>query len=111
MNKKKDMVKWNTKITENLLEAILTLRNANEAKKFLRDLLTEQEICEFSRRWQAAQMLSQKIPYAVIEKKTGLSSTTVARISKWLNKGMGGYKLMINRLNHHNPIPKGRGLS
>ncbi|MEK9153297.1 MAG: YerC/YecD family TrpR-related protein [Patescibacteria group bacterium] len=105
------MTKWNTKTTENLFTAILALKNANEAKKFLRDLLTEQEICEFGRRWQAAQMLSQKIPYSTIEKKTGLSSTTVARISKWLNKGMGGYKLMINRLSHHNLIPTGRGLS
>ncbi|MEK9153747.1 MAG: YerC/YecD family TrpR-related protein, partial [Patescibacteria group bacterium] len=101
------MAKWNTKTTENLLKAILALKNTNEAKKFLRDLLTEPEICEFGRRWQAAQMLSQKIPYTTIEKKTGLSSTTVARISKWLNKGMGGYKLVINRLNHHNPTPKG----
>ena len=105
------MAKWNTRTTENLLKAILALKNITEAKKFLRDLLTEQEICEFSRRWQAAQMLSQKIPYSKIEKKTGLSSTTVARISKWLNKGMGGYQLIINRLNHHNSIPKGRGLS
>ena len=104
------MAKWNTKTTENLLEAILTLKNTNEAKKFFRDLLTEQEICEFGRRWQAAQMLSRKISYSEIEKKTGLSSTAVARISKWLNKGMGGYKLMINRLNHHSSVPKGRGL-
>lgn len=109
--KAKNMAKWNTKTTENLLNAILALKNTTEAKKFLRDLLTEQEICEFSRRWQAAQMLSQKIPYAAIEKKTGLSSTTVARISKWLNKGMGGYKLMINRLGHHNSFLNGKGLS
>ena len=105
------MTKWDTKATENLLNAILALKNTNEARKFLRDLLTEQEIIEFGKRWQAAQMLSRKIPYSEIEKKTGLSSTTVARISKWLNRGMGGYKLMINRLNHHNSIPKGRGLS
>jgi len=105
------MAKWDTKTTENLLNAILALKNTNEAKKFLRDLLTEQEIIEFGKRWQAAQMLAEKIPYSEIEKKTGLSSTTVARISKWLNRGMGGYKLMINRLNHHNSIPTGRGLS
>ena len=48
-------------------------------------------------------MLNQKIPYSVIEKETGLSSTTVARVSKWLNKGMGGYKLMLRKSgNHHN---------
>ena len=38
-----------------------------------------------------------------IEKETGLSSTTVARISKWFQEGTGGYSLMLNRIskNHH----------
>jgi len=94
------------------LKAILELRNLNESKKFFRDLLTEPELIEFGKRWQAAKMLNEKIPYTKIEKKTGLSSTTVARISKWLQKGTGGYKLMLNRLNHHNNYsPSGRGLS
>ncbi|MCL5010748.1 MAG: YerC/YecD family TrpR-related protein [Patescibacteria group bacterium] len=101
--------KWDTKTTEELFRAVLQLENISEAKKFFRDLLTEQEIIEFAKRWQVAKMLSQKTPYSEIEQKTGLSSTTVARISKWLNKGMGGYKLMINRL-RHNPFPTGRGL-
>lgn len=105
------MAKWDNQTTENLLKAILSLKNTAEAKKFFRDLLTEQEIIEFAKRWQAAIMLNQRIPYSVIEKKIGLSSTTVARISKWLNGGMGGYKLIINRLHHSNSIPKGRGLS
>lgn len=89
----------------------MALKNTAEAKRFFRDLLTEQEIIEFGKRWQAAQMLSQKIPYSKIEKETGLSSTTIARISKWLNRGMGGYKLMIKRVGHHNSFPNGKGLS
>lgn len=89
------------KNTENLYQAILSLKNINEAKKFFRDLLTEAEILEFSKRWQVAQMLENKVPYFKIKKKTGLSSTTIARISKWLNKGKGGYKLMLQRLNAH----------
>jgi len=106
------MQKWNNKITEDLLKATLELKNLDEAKMFFRDLLTEAELIEFSKRWQAAQMLNQKISYSKIKKKTGLSSTTIARVSKWLNKGMGGYKLMLNRLNHyHNYSPSGRGLS
>lgn len=105
------MQKWNNPTTENLFNTILKIKNLKEAKRFFRDLLTEQEIIEFGKRWQAAQMLSQKIPYSKIEKATGLSSTTVARISKWLNKGMDGYKLMIKRLGHHNPFPNGKGLS
>ncbi|HZX49710.1 MAG TPA: YerC/YecD family TrpR-related protein [Candidatus Paceibacterota bacterium] len=105
------MEKWNTKTTEELAQAISALRSKQEAKKFLRDLLTPQEIMEFSRRWQAARMLSESIPYSQIEKETGLSSTTVARVSRWLNKGMGGYKLMIDRLakTHHGQTLVRRG--
>lgn len=46
-------------------------------------------------------MLNDKISYSQIVKETGLSSTTVARISKWLNNGMGGYQLMLEKLNGH----------
>ena len=94
-------MKWDNPKTRDLLRAILALKNVNEAKKFFRDLLTEQETIEFGKRWQAAQMLNKKIPYSMVEKETGLSSTTVARVSRWLKKGMGGYKLMLKRLNIH----------
>lgn len=105
------MAKWDNSKTRELWRAILALQNIKEAKKFFRDLLTEQEIVEFAKRWDAAQMLSKKIPYSEIEQKTGLSSTTIARISKWLKAGMGGYKLMLKRLNHHHNIsPRGKGL-
>ena len=84
--------------TTNLYKAILSLNTEEECKRFFRDLLTEPEIKEFANRWQVAQMLNKNIPYEKIEKQTGMSSTTIARISKWLNDGMGGYKLMLKRL-------------
>jgi TrpR-related protein YerC/YecD len=96
--------------TKNLYKAILSLKNDKEAQKFFRDLLTEAEIKEFANRWKVAQMLNKKIQYETIEKETGMSSTTIARINKWLNKGMGGYKLMLKRLekttrsHHHTPL-------
>jgi len=95
------MSKWDNKKTEDLMKAILALKNIKEAKRFFRDLLTEQEVIGFARRWQAAKMLSKNIPYSQVEKETGLSSTTVARASKWLNRGMNGYKLALERLNVH----------
>lgn len=102
-------MKYNKK-NKNLFKVILALKDEKEAGMFLRDLLTQSEIDEFSNRWQAAKMLNDNIPYTKIIKETGLSSTTVARISKWLNNGIGGYKLMLNKLNHHaNPSP-GKGL-
>ena len=92
--------KDNKKIGE-LTSAVLSLKNRNEARRFLRDLLTEKELVEFGNRWKAARMLAKNVKYTEIEKETGLSSTTVARVSKWLNNGKNGYKLMLQKLNHH----------
>ncbi len=103
---------WNNSQTKSLFVAILRLESMTEAKRFFRDLLTEEEIIEFGKRWQAARMLAKKVPYSEIVKKTGLSSTTVARVSKWLNGGMDGYKLMLKRLNSHHRVvfPNGKRL-
>ena len=96
-----------TKKEKQLFKAISLLETQTECKNFLRDLLTEAELKEFSNRWKVAQMLDKKIAYKEIERETGMSSTTIARIQKWLTQGMNGYKTMLNRVNnlntHHLP--------
>ncbi len=103
--------KWITKNTDALFEAILRLENLDEARRFFRDLMAEKEIAEFSNRWKAARMLDQKIPYVAIAKETGLSSTTIARVQKWLTGDLGGYRTIISRIHHHDSIRSRRGLS
>jgi len=97
MTKDNKKQRWINPYTDSLFEVILKLKNPNEARKFFRDLFTEKEILEFGQRWRVAKMLSDNMPYNKIEQETGMSSTTIARIHKWLKKGMGGYKLMINK--------------
>lgn len=104
--------KWDNLETQELFKAILALKDIKEAKRFFRDLLTQPEIIEFASRWKVAQLLNQNVPYSTISDKTGLSSKTIARISKWLNDGKGGYQLILNRLSlhHHNSSSFGKGL-
>ena len=103
------MENWDNTTTDNLIAAVLALKNIEEAKLFFRDLLTENELLEFGRRWQAAQLLNANTSYSQIEKETGLSSATIARIAKWLNSGQGGYRLMLDRINHrHDQGPSSR---
>ena len=90
--------KWINQDTDALFETILKLKNLDEAQRFFRDLLTEKEIVEFGQRWKVARMLAKRIRYTKIAKETGMSSTTIARVHKWLKKGMGGYKLILERL-------------
>ena len=82
----------------------MALENKNEAEYFLRDLMTEKEIIEFAKRLQTAEMLTQKISYTIIKRKTGLSSTTIARVAKWLNGKGGGYRAIIKKLQHSDSI-------
>jgi TrpR-related protein YerC/YecD len=120
MDKKEDKsettkkIDWNSKTNNQLLQAILGLESTDEAERFLRDLMTEGEIEEFAKRFEAARLLSRNTQYAAIIELTGLSSTTVARISKWLKGSFGGYRLILARLaaqHHHNPSKLGKGLS
>ena len=102
------MEKWNNPKTKELIEAILALKSEKEAKDFLRDLMTEKEIIELGNRWKAARMLADNLSYPKIQKETGLSTRTIARISDWLKNGKGGYKLMLKKLSfhHHNSSRK-----
>jgi len=93
----KNAPKWVTKDVENLFRAILKLRNIHEAQQYFRDLLTIPEIKSFAMRWRVAQMLNDGKTYQGIEKQTGMSSTTIARINRWLEYGEGGYKLILKR--------------
>lgn len=65
---------------------------------FLRDMLSEKEIVEFSRRFKVAKMLSEGVSYAAIETETGMSSATIARVSKFLTGEFGGYRDAISTL-------------
>lgn len=94
----KNRLDWKNRATEDLYGAILSLKDLGETKRFFRDLLTEDEIAEFGKRFRAAKMLNEKFSYREIQIETGLSSRTIARISRWLKRGMGGYQLMLKRI-------------
>jgi TrpR-related protein YerC/YecD len=100
---------WDNKNTQELIAAMLSLQTATQAKRFLRDLMTEAELIEFGNRWRAAQMLAKGDIYTEISRETGLSSRTIARISKWLQSGMGGYQSLIKSTHHHAHIRTSSG--
>ncbi len=107
-------IDWNQPENKQLVQAFLALKNTQEAESFLRDLMTEGEIQEFANRLEAASLLSRDVQYNAISESTGLSSTTIARISKWLKGSLGGYRLVLSRLSnqhHHNSSKLRKGLS
>ena len=88
----------NTQMKE-LYQAILKLETPTECKKFLRDLCTISELKAMSERFQVAKRVNANQTYREISKLTGSSTTTVTRVAHWLHHGMGGYKLVLDRMN------------
>lgn len=83
---------------DQLYAAILSLHDIDEAREFFNDLFSPSEQEEFVRRWNAAKRLTQGESYSQIQRDLGLSSRTVARVSKALKQGTGGLKRLIKRV-------------
>ena len=90
---------WKNQDTTKLFEAILKLKTVGESEAFFRDLLTLAELKEISMRFKVVRMLDQgKKSYLTISKEAKITTATITRIAHWFKHGMGGYKLIINRL-------------
>ncbi len=88
----------NKNIIEDIDELILTLVYLDDAKNmdaFVSDLLTDKELETLAMRWKAIRMLYVGIPYVKITKATGISSATIARLSKKLNIRNNGLKQVL----------------
>lgn len=92
--KNRELIKY----SEDIITVLSKIDNKTEVFEFIRDLLSEKEILEFSRRFEVAKMLEEKMSYSKIEEKTNMSSTTIARISKYLNGDNFWYKKAISLL-------------
>lgn len=84
--------------TEKITTVLSKTNDKTEVFNFLRDLLSEKELLEFSRRLEVAILLDEKVSYSKIEEKTKMSSTTIARISKYLKWDNFWYKKAISIL-------------
>ena len=92
------MKKLKAKEINKLYDAIVSIEERKECEEFLRDLLTKTELNEVATRWLVARLLDKGTTYIEIEDITGLSSTTVARVHKWLKKSKGGYVAMLDKI-------------
>jgi TrpR-related protein YerC/YecD len=83
---------------ESLLEALLTLREPDEVFAFLQDVCTVREIHDLAQRFAVARMLAAGSHYSEIESASGASSTTISRVSRSLNYGADGYRMVLDRM-------------
>lgn len=76
---------------DNLLKVFSGMEDQNDIFAFLEDVFTVREIREISQRLAVARLLDSGKSYYEIEQLTGASATTIARVSKCLAYGSGGY--------------------
>ncbi len=81
-----------------LLDVLTSITSQDDMSLLLEDLFTPREIKECSSRLHVAHLLNEGYSYNSIEEKTGASATTIARVSRCLSEGAGGYALALNLL-------------
>ena len=86
-----------TEATRDMAAAIASLRDADEALRFLRDLCTVNELRSMAERWEVARLLDEGVSYHDISRRTGASSATISRVNQWLRYGRDGYRLVLDR--------------
>lgn len=84
--------------TDQLIDAILALKDREEAYRFFDDLATISEIQSLSQRFEVARMLRLKKTYEKIKNETGASTATISRVRRCLNYGNDAYDEMLGRL-------------
>lgn len=89
---------------DDLLTVLAKLDEPDDVFALLEDLFTVREIRETSQRLLVARLLAAGKSYAAIEAETGASATTIARVSKCLSYGSGGYKRGLEILGEEPPV-------
>ena len=81
-----------------LYKIINSLKNVEEIKLFLKDMLTSAELRMFKRRWHIAIMLGEGYDIRTVADKTKTSTQTVSRIKQIMDEGRGGLHLALRRM-------------
>lgn len=86
------------KKTASLTDAWLFLNDQKEIFQFLTALFSESELLEFQNRLDIAARIYYWKSYTEIEKELGVSSTTIAKVSKAMQERNSGYPLLLGRM-------------
>lgn len=80
-----------------LYEIINSMKNVDEIKLLIRDLLTQSELRMLKRRWHIASLLAQGYDIRTVASKSKTSTQTVSKIKQVLDEGYGGLQLALER--------------
>ena len=84
-------------VSKDLCNALARVKSEDAMQAVLVDLCTPAELRALSERWRVAQMLFEgEKSYREISAETGVSTTTIGRVSRFLkDEPYGGYRLLL----------------
>lgn len=82
--------KWKDRLSDQLCQAILTLKDVEEAYRFLEDLATIGEVRALAQRLEVSRLLSEGFTYPQIAQQTGASTATISRVKNSWNTELTG---------------------
>ena len=83
---------------DELFRALLSLRDLAECRAFFQDLCTPAELQALKDRWAVVECLAEGLSYRQVHDRTGVSLTTISRVTRYLGSGAGGYQKALERL-------------
>ena len=102
--KKEDRINY----LDTLYTAVSSLKDKEEIKKFLRDVLTESERIMIGRRILIAKMLLENKTYNEIINEMHVGMDTIMRVHRWLEDESDGYENAIKGLERELGLRKNR---
>lgn len=81
-----------------LSQAFSLIKDANEAAKFIVDILTKSEVERIAIRLKIAELLDNGYSYEDIVTKLRVGRGTVGVVSEWLKIAGDGYRTMLERI-------------
>lgn len=84
---------------KSLAQTLSQIETPENMERFLVDLCTPAELRALSERWQVAILLDRgDLSYREIHAKTGVSTTTIGRVARFLNEEPHqGYRLVLDQ--------------
>lgn len=78
-----------------LYTALASCQTAEDVEMLLADLCTFKEVDQMAQRLAAAKMLKAGKTYTEIIAETEISSATLSRVSRCVQRGSGGYEKLV----------------
>ncbi len=84
-------------LTRDLADSLARVSSGEEMLAVFADLCTPAEVQAMGERWHVARLLNEgKMTYREIHDATGVSTTTIVRVARFLRQeDFGGYRLLL----------------